>query len=149
MRNKENFYTSRFKPFRNKLSKYDASQIVSHGISSLHNSFSNNAYDWLRKPSSSHQPVPMPWNVLLLIKWAFIYGGNKFCFDVTHNGFNTFYDQVNNFQDRIRGFDDDEQSKLHKFFRTLAFQQFWLHRDFMNTYDFGRQSILFNNDAGR
>lgn len=149
MKNNEDFYTSRFKPFRNKLAKYDASQIVSRGISSLHNSFSNNAFVWLRKPGSSDKPVPYPWDVLLLIKWAFIYGGNKLCFDVTHNDFINFCNQINDFQNRIRGFDEDEQSKLYKFIRTIAFQQFWLQRDFMNKYDFGRQLVLFTQNIDR
>lgn len=122
-----------FRKVRNRLRKHLPFEIIAACIKKLN-----------EQPVNRIQHLTMypPWRLLLLIKWTFIYGeylspNRK---KLTVNDFNYLLNLMHDFQGSLRL--PNEYDNIFLFFRNMAFQQFWLQREFNMAY-FARQSLLF------
>lgn len=122
-----------FKRVRNRLRKHSPLEIVSACIKKLN----QQAIDKIQ-----HLRMYPPWRLLLLIKWTFIYGEylSPDRRKLTVNDFNYLLNLMHDFEGSLRL--PDEYDNIFLFFRNMAFQQFWLQREFNMAY-FARQGLLF------
>jgi hypothetical protein len=122
-----------FRKVRNRLRKHLPFEIISACIKKLNEQPVNRI---------QHLTMYQPWRLLLLIKWTFIYGeylspDRK---NLTVNDFNYLLNLMHDFEGRLRH--PHEYDNIFLFFRNMAFQQFWLQREFNMPY-FARQNLLF------
>jgi len=126
-----------FRKVRNRLKKHFPSEIISACIKKLN-----------EQPTDRIQHLRMypPWRLLLLVKWTFIHGEylSPYRRPLTVNSFNYLLNLMHDLEGRIRYPSEYENPFL--FFRNVAFQQFWLQREF-NIPNFARQSLLFGRLA--
>jgi hypothetical protein len=126
-----------YKVIRNKVRKYVPSSIITKCIDKLHEIY--------KKPI--HENVGyLPWEILLLIKIAFIEDGNG-----SHDKIATDNDialTINVIKDESKHnkfLRTTSPHGIYKFLRMTAFQQFWL-QDKTSGFDIGRQLVLFDDD---
>jgi len=125
-----------YKKLRNKVRKFDPLSIVLPSIQKLHESS--------KKPPNEYGGYT-PWNLLYLIKIAFLEGGKNGAKIATIRDINTTLNQIINLGDGNR-FLNGEMSGLRKFMRMLAFQQFWFQRS-ITSDDLARQLLIFNKES--
>ncbi|MBI2471615.1 MAG: hypothetical protein HYV59_10300 [Planctomycetes bacterium] len=126
-----------FKKVRNRIRKYVPEEIIAACITQL-NANTINTIDNLRQ-------YP-PWLLLLLIKWTLCYGDflSPSRHHLLHEKFNSLVNLMHDLSGKVRL--PSEYSNVFLFFRNIAFQQFWLQRDF-NIACFARQSLLFDKQG--
>jgi len=122
-----------FRRVRNRLKKHFPFEIILACIKKLN----EHPVDELQ-----HLRMYPPWRLLLLIKWAFIYGeylspSRK---SLTVNSFHYLLNRMHDFEGCLRH--PGEYENIFLFFRNMAFQQFWLQHEF-NMVSFARQNLLF------
>ena len=128
-----NNYFEAFKRIRNGIGKYDAREIVLGCLQRLHAKEAETIQNMQRQP---------PWNQLLLIKWAVVYG------DFTSNGKRTLTQQdlngLLNSITNIGGSVPLPQTVNHPLvlLRAIGYQQFW-HQEIRHPIALLRQGILF------
>lgn len=126
-----------FKLLRNKIRKYDPSTIIVLCIQKLH--------EISKKPVYENRSY-LPWELLYLIKIAFIEGGKNEKRIANINDMNTLLNLVKDLGSES-SFLNGERGGMRKFMRTLAFQQFWFQRG-VASYDMARQVLIFDKVAG-
>ncbi len=126
-----------FRKVRNRIKKHIPLEIISACIKKLNEQ---------PKDRIQHLRMYPPWRLLLLVKWTFIHGeylspSRK---PLTVNSFNYLLNRMHDFEGCLRH--PSEYENILLFFRNMAFQQFWLQREF-NIPNFARQSLLFGRLA--
>jgi len=122
-----------FRKVRNRLRKHFPFEIVTACIKKL-NEHPTDRLQYLR--------MYPPWRLLLLVKWAFIYGEylSPDRRPLTADSFNYLLNRMHDLEGCLRH--PGEYENIFLFFRNMAFQQFWLQYEF-NMVNFARQSLLF------
>jgi hypothetical protein len=104
-----------YKVLRNKVWKIELLSLVLQCIKKLHE---------ISKKAVHENGGYTPWNLLYLVKIAFLEGGKNGSKAATIGDVNTALNQIIHLGDECR-FLYGEKGGLRKFMRTLAFQQFW------------------------
>ena len=137
----------------NKSSNYDIFKPLKNKIKSISSpldiilSCSKKCYE-IKNLNNSNSNY-LPWELLLLIKYTFIYGEfNQQKKELNKHRFDALLNKVKSFSDRLdnKFLNSDHEKGIEKFVRQLAFQQFFF-QDKMRKIIFGRQIILFSNDS--
>lgn len=124
---------SAFRRVRNRLRKHAPLDIVLACIQKLN----ENSPDRVQ-----HLRMYPPWRLLLLTKWAVIYGeylspDRK---PLTQRDFNHLLNLMHDLEGQLKP--PGEYTSVFLFFRIMAFQQFWLQHE-LHMASFARQSLLF------
>jgi hypothetical protein len=128
------FY-NRFKPIRNKIRTYDAPWLIKLAMEKL--------YEIRKLPIYKAQGY-LPWNLLFLIKLAFIEGSASYPpRKPTPNDLAHLIHAINELGNHNRLLTEKSHSGIMKLKRTLAFQQFWLQHPISQAH-LGRQLLLFD-----
>jgi hypothetical protein len=124
---------TQFKPIRNRIKKYAPFSVIGECVRLLH---SSDLYD--RGLITQYQP----WNLLLIIKWCLLHGdfNDTSKPPVDRNNFNRIVNATMDLYGNTRLPTDYDTVQL--FLKTIAFQQFWLHRQ-PDAGLLGRQKLLF------
>ncbi len=123
-----------YKPLRNKIRTFDTLSLVLLAIKKLH--------EVSMKPMYSDRSY-MSWNLLFLIKIAFIEGGTKYPVKIpTENDLAVLHNMMRELSGKSRLIDEGSNQGLLKYMRMMAFQQFWLRHEVTQS-DIGRQLQLF------
>lgn len=125
-----------YKKLRNKIRKFEPLSIVLPSIQKLHEAS--------KKPPNELGGYT-PWNLLYLIKIAFLEAGENDSRRATIRDVNVFLDKINNLGNDNR-FLKGKEGSLRKFMRMLAFQQFWFQRS-IKPDDISRQIIIFDRES--
>lgn len=122
-----------FRRVRNRLRKHYPEEIILACMKKLN-----------EQPQGRIQHLRMypPWRLLLLVKWAFIYGEylSPRRRHLSVRDFNYLLNLMRDLEGCLRM--PREYENIFLFFRNMAFQQFWLQHE-LNLASFARQSILF------
>ncbi len=130
---RESTVNEAFRRVRNRLRKHYPEEIILACVSKLN-----------EQPSDKMRHLVMypPWRLLLLVKWALLHGDyvspDRRLLEV--NDFNYLLNLMHDLEGKLRL--PSEYDNAFLFFRNMAFQQFWLQREF-NMVSFGRQGMLF------
>lgn len=126
---------SAFKKVRNKIRLFYPDQILYRSITLLYHPNSNDI-----KFISTYSP----WILLIIIKWTIEFGDflSPEKKDCTERRFNEIVNLVKNYNGECRL--PNEYPNIIMFFRTLAFQQFWLLEKYTKNR-LARQQLLFGN----
>lgn len=130
----ESKYYAAFKRVRNTIQKFSAASIVHEAVRRLHAVKAGDIEAYV-----THQP----WAVLLLIKWTLCHG--NFSGDREWIGSPQFNKLLNLMHDVDgAGRLPTQFGSAFLFFRSMAYQQFWLQED-IHYLRFARQSLLFSS----
>ena len=112
-------YYSGFKEIRNKLRYFRKDQIVII-------CFKNLASTWNMDPLTIVQKtLPMPWHVMLILKWGMVYGANKIDGKpFEQKNFNTIYNLINELPTNLGWLDSGDLLSLWKLMRATMFGQY-------------------------
>lgn len=124
-----------FKPIKNLIGKYDTLSLVIAITKKIHEIEEKPFYEWKGW---------LPWYLLLLIKWSFQFGSKKSPpKQVTEKSLVTIINKIRKFDGDCGSpfLNNSDHRNASKFFRTIAFQQFWLQRN-IGSWDLARQYIL-------
>jgi hypothetical protein len=127
---------SLFKPIRNKLGEHDITSLVINATKKLHEIENKTPADF-RGWS--------PWLLLLLIKWSYEFGGQKYpSKSVDESKLAKIITLIKNFEESFQTsfLDEAKIYSVPKFLRILAFQQFWFQSGF-GTWHITRSLVLF------
>jgi len=125
-----------YKVLRNKVRKFQTLSIVLPCIEKLHE---------ISKKAVHENGGYTPWNLLYLIKIAFLEGGRNGNKVAMIGDINTALNHIIELGNEPR-FLNGEKGGLRKFMRTLAFQQFWFQRGIKSS-DMARQLIIFDGST--
>lgn len=125
-----------YKVLRNKVRKFQTLSIVLPCIEKLHE---------ISKKAVHENGGYTPWNLLYLIKIAFLEGGRNGNKVAMIGDINTALNHIIELGNESR-FLNGEKGGIRKFMRTLAFQQFWFQRGIRSS-DMARQLIIFDGSA--
>lgn len=125
-----------YKALRNKVRNYELLSLVLLCIKKLHEISKKAVYE-----SGGYYP----WNLLYLVKIAFLEGGKNGSKAATIGNINTALNHINELGNESR-FLKGENGGVRKFMRTLAFQQFWFQRPITSS-DMARQLLIFDGST--
>lgn len=125
-----------YKKVRNKVRKFEPLSIVLPSIQKLH--------ETSKRPPNEYGGYT-PWNLLYLIKIAFLEAGKNGSKIATMRDINNTLNKIIDLGDGNR-FLNGKMGGLRKFMRMLAFQQFWFQRP-ITSDDLARQFLIFNRES--
>ncbi len=129
---------SKYKPIRNDIRKFDAEKLLLLTLKHLHKVSKTPAREW----SSTGMT---PWELLLLVKWTLHESSESKSKKPMYRDFARIVNKIKDMSDDL-GVPKDSSHKLEKFFRKMAFQQFWLQQgQTLSRAKLGRTIELFLN----
>ena len=123
-----------YKVLRNKLRKYDTLSIILLCIGKLHEISKKPVYE---------NTAYLPWELLYLIKIAFLEAGKNEQRVAVINDINNMLNLIKDLGNEAR-FLNGDSGGLRKFMRLMSFQQFWCQRG-LNSNDMARQVVIYDN----
>ncbi len=128
----------RYKPIRNDIRQFNAESLFLITVKHLNEIFELPPHEWASKGMS-------PWELLLLVKWTLFEANKSGHIEPKYRDFARIVNKIKDFNDDL-GVEEGSKHRLEKFFRKMAFQQFWLQSgQVMNSIRLGRTIELFLN----
>jgi hypothetical protein len=127
-----------YKTLRNKVRKFSAISMVSLCNTKLHE---------IAKINLTESPDYLPWELLFLLKIAFIEGGTNGTKTATTNDVNKLLNQIKGLATH-EDFFDGTITGIYKFFRIMSFQQF-MFQSKLASYDISRQIVIYQDASDR
>lgn len=127
-----------YKTLRNKVRKFSAISMVSLCITKLHE---------IAKINLTESPDYLPWELLFILKIAFIEGGTNGTKTATMTDVNKLLNQMKALPTH-EVFFDGTITGIYKYFRIMSFQQF-IFQDKLASYDISRQIVIYKEASDR
>lgn len=130
----------RFEQLETLISNYNPEHLIYFAIKKNYQLFYNRKNNLIRKY--------LPWNLLLLIKMAYAFGGKLQKNDLREDRFEYMSLLLNNIYTG-GGETLIVDGGVNKFMRQMAFQQFWLQTKYFDVMAVGRQIEVFSIDKNK